>query len=230
MAEKNKKKTKDHFDTYMNLSNDIIHNKKILNLFVDHLKKIGAVGAENVAKLHYLALTSRFFKDPVSVVVKGSSAAGKSFVLEQVLKHFPKEAYLEMSAATEKALVVSDLDLKHKFLIIEEAEAFTKEFFNYTIRGLLSAGKFIYKTQKKIITLKGPTGLITTTTKSKLTSFSRKFRRFLTKANIPILGIIDCQFSLVLPLPDITTSHVSGASKLSSAKALNTRSCSAFCG
>ena len=152
---------------YMKFCEDIIHEKDILDLFANHLKELGVAGETNVVKLHYLALTSRFLDKPVSVVVKGSSGAGKSYVLNEVLKHFPQNAYYKMSAATEKALINSKPDLEHKMLIIEEAQGKTGQFLEYTIRILLSEGHFEYTTPKDRIKLKGPTGLITTTTTAK---------------------------------------------------------------
>ena len=163
---KAKRKT---IERHMKFCKHIIKEKNILNLFVKHLKELGVAGEKNVVKLHYLSLTSRFLDKPVSVIVKGSSGAGKSFVLNEVLKHFPQDAYYKMSAATEKALINSKPNLKHKMLIIEEIEGLrNQKFFDYTIRILLSEGHFKYETPKNSLELEGPTGLISTTTKAKL--------------------------------------------------------------
>ena len=55
---------------------------------------MGVVGERRGAKLIYLATTSRLLSRPVSIVVKGPSSGGKSFVTESVLKFFPASAFL----------------------------------------------------------------------------------------------------------------------------------------
>ena len=42
---------------------------------------------------------------PVSGVIKGPSAGGKSWVIERTLDYFPADAYFELSAMSERALV-----------------------------------------------------------------------------------------------------------------------------
>ena len=61
--------------------------------FAEELEISGVVGETNLTKLLFLALTSRVFDQPVSVVVKGPSSGGKSFVTTSVLKFFPESAY-----------------------------------------------------------------------------------------------------------------------------------------
>ena len=60
----------------MRLIKHITQNKDILELFTGDLRKYGIIGEENVCKLLYLCFTTRFFPDPVSIVVKGESSAG----------------------------------------------------------------------------------------------------------------------------------------------------------
>jgi hypothetical protein len=64
----------------------------VLGHFANVLRGCGLVGEERLAKLLYLAVTSRLFAQPVSVAVKGPSSGGKSYSVEKVLSFFPAEA------------------------------------------------------------------------------------------------------------------------------------------
>ena len=57
--------------------------------FDAELRRLGVVGERRLAKLLYLAVTSRLLDRPVSVAVKGPSSGGKSFVVESVAEVLP---------------------------------------------------------------------------------------------------------------------------------------------
>jgi len=129
-----------------------------------------------VAKLLYLAVTSRFLERPVSVAVKGPSSGGKSYLTERVLGFFPESSYYALTAMSEHALAYSDEPLVNRFLVIYEAAGMNSDFQTYLIRSLLSEGKVCYETVEKtsegmkprLIERAGPTGLIITTTLTRL--------------------------------------------------------------
>jgi hypothetical protein len=144
-----------------------------LGSFAEALVASGVVGEERLAKLLYLAVTSRLLPQPVSVAVKGPSSGGKSYTVGKVLGFFPRSAYYELSAMSEKALVYSKEPLQHRFLVIYEAAGMKGDFAEYLIRSLLSEGRIRYETVEKapggalaprLIEREGPTGLIVTTT------------------------------------------------------------------
>ncbi len=144
----------------------------ILREFDSELSGVGIVGERRVAKLLYLALTSRLLDRPVSVAVKGPSSGGKSFVVESTLKFFPPEAFYSLTAMSDRALAYSSEPLQHRHLVIYEAAGMASEFLSYLIRSLLSEGRLRYETVEKtsdgftprFIEREGPTGLIVTTT------------------------------------------------------------------
>ena len=154
--------------------NEIVQSENILDLFWRDLQATGVVGEEKIAKILFLALTSRFYERPVSVAIKGDSAGGKSFVVQQVLSFFPKDVYYFLTGMTEKALIYDDESLEHRFVVIAEAASLNnKDFLPYVIRSLLSEGIVSYKTvervkngklKTRVIKRRGPTGLILTTT------------------------------------------------------------------
>ena len=148
----------------------------ILTAFAEAYQAAGAVGEVRVAKLLYLALTSRFLRRLVSIAVKGPSSGGKSFTVETVLRFFPDEAVYCVTAMSERALAYTDADLSHRFLVIYEAIGMSGEFGDYLIRSLLSEGRLVYEVVEKTsegmkprrIEKEGPTGLIVTTTSVRL--------------------------------------------------------------
>lgn len=145
---------------------------RILDRFAEAFRRSGVVGEDRIAKLIYLALTSRCLNRPVSMVIKGPSSAGKSFTLEKVLNFFPDDAYHALTGMSERALAYGDEPLKHRFLVIYEAAGLQREFGNYLIRSLLSEGRLVYEFVEKTkdglrnrrVEREGPTGLLVTTT------------------------------------------------------------------
>jgi hypothetical protein len=149
---------------------------EILSQFVADLERAGAIGVEREAKLLFLAATSRMLDRPISVAVKGPSSAGKSFLVEKVLSFCPAEAYHAVTAMSERALAYGEEPLKHRMLVLYEAEGMSGDTASYLIRSLLSEGCVRYETvektpqglQGRLIEREGPTGLIVTTTRDGL--------------------------------------------------------------
>jgi hypothetical protein len=148
----------------------------ILELFARDLRLCGVVGELRIAKLVYLAATSRFFNRPVSMVVKGPSSGGKSFTVTQVLRFFPSSAYYELTSMSEKALAYIDEDLRHRVIVIYEAAGMAGQFATYLMRTLLSEGQINHQTveptkdglRPRRLHVEGPVGLLVTTTRAHL--------------------------------------------------------------
>lgn len=149
----------------------------ILAALATALHARGVVGEDRFVKVTYLCLTSRVLERPVSLVAKGPSAAGKSFVVQQVVEFMPSSAYFALSAMSERALAYSQEPLEHRFLILYEAAGMEGEFATYLLRSLLSEGCIRYETvekvkggglQPRLIERRGPTGLVVTTTQVQL--------------------------------------------------------------
>jgi hypothetical protein len=155
---------------------DLLLEQNILARFAEELARAGLVGEDRNAKILFLALTSRLFDRPVSIAVKGPSSGGKSFTVEVVLKFFPSSAFWERTALSDRALAYSDEDFRHRHLVIYEATGVASDIATYLIRSLLSEGRIRYEVVEKtkdgmrprLIEKEGPTGLIVTTTATKL--------------------------------------------------------------
>jgi hypothetical protein len=151
---------------------DIARCPNILDNVVAAVRQLGVIGETRLAKLVYLILITRFQSRLASAAVKGPSSAGKSFVVEKVLKLFPESAYYLLTAMSEHSLAYSDEPLKHRFIVLFEAAGMKGDTASYLIRSLLSEGCIRYGTVEKtknglrprLIEREGPTGLLTTTT------------------------------------------------------------------
>ncbi len=144
----------------------------ILGAFVRLCERLGVTGEARNCRILYLALTSRLLERPVSVVIKGPSGGGKSFLLETVLKAFPSSAYYALSSMSERSLAYSEEPLAHRCLILFEVAGLSSDFATYLMRTLLSEGCVRYETVEKtknglaprLIERPGPTALFITTT------------------------------------------------------------------
>lgn len=154
----------------------LLRREDILGEFGKLCLQLGLVGEDRNAKLLYLALTSRLLEGPVSVVVKGPSSGGKSFLVETVLKASPPSAFYALSSMSEHALAYSQESLKHRMLVIAEADGLSGDFGSYLVRTLLSERRIRYETVEKtdnglvskLVEREGPTGLVVTTTRASL--------------------------------------------------------------
>jgi hypothetical protein len=149
----------------------------ILVVFELELRSRGFVGPTGTPKLIFLVLVSRLLARPVSLVLRGLSSAGKTYTVESVLPFFPASAYFDRSGMSERALVYSDEDFRHRILYIVEADAVAGDGLGaYFLRTLVSENRLVYETVEKdgdrlvarVIETPGPTGLILTTTRLRL--------------------------------------------------------------
>jgi len=155
---------------------ELAARQDITRAFADTLHAKGVAGESNQIRLLYLIVNSRRLEKPVNAAVKGASSSGKSYLVEQVLEGFPDSAYYALSAMSEKALIYLDEDMKHRFLVIYEASGMAGDMQTYLIRTLLSEGKIRYQTAEatskgvkpRLLEMEGPTGLIVTTTQTKM--------------------------------------------------------------
>jgi hypothetical protein len=131
-------------------------------------------------KLLYLVFTSRLLDDPVNAAIKGLSSSGKSYTAECVAWLMPPEALFVMTAMSERALVYLKEPLAHRTLVLFEAVALQENreksdgnMAAYIVRSLLSEGQIKYPVVVKdesgqfattVVTVEGPTNLITSTT------------------------------------------------------------------
>jgi len=155
---------------------DLARSPDILSELEILVQQLGLSGEARNARLLYLALTSRLLDRPVSVAIKGPSSGGKSFLTETVLETMPEEAYHRYTSMSDRALLYTDLDLRHRFLVVMEGTALKGYMAAYIMRSLLSEGGLDHQTvvkgddgmEGKHLRVEGPTGLLVTTTSEAL--------------------------------------------------------------
>jgi DNA primase len=157
---------------------ELLKDRNLLEKFNQITEELGCVGEINNKLMIFLTLTSRILEDPINLIVKGDSSGGKSFLVDQVTRFFPKEDIKAFTAMTPKALFHRKDDLSHKALIIFERSG--AEESDYSIRSLQSEKKLIIsmpvknnesgRLETQDIEIGGPIAYIETTTKTHLHS------------------------------------------------------------
>ena len=102
------------------ICSELAQQPRILDLFVEELRRAGVVGEDRYGKLLYLSLTSRFFDRPISMVAKGLSSTGKSHTLDKVLTSLPDQAYYALTSMSERLLAYDDEPIKNRMLVLYE--------------------------------------------------------------------------------------------------------------
>ena len=160
------------------LCEELARNERILDVFAETLHQSGFAGDPSIAQTLFLSLTSRLLDLPVSMVLKGPSAGGKSYLLSSVMAFFPDLAHYLISSLSPKALTYLREPLTHRMLVVAEYDGMEEKRTEYLLRTLLSEGRITYAVPMNIggrwvtrqVIIEGPTGLILTTTRLKLHS------------------------------------------------------------
>lgn len=151
----------------------LLHDPTLAERIITDFTKTGLVGEPTNALMGYLATVSRKLKSPLAIIVQSTSAAGKSALMDAVLKLVPEEDRVHYSAMTGQSLFyLGETNLKHKCLAIAEEEGVRQAA--YALKLLQSQGELtIASTGKdpqtgKLVTeeyrVEGPVMLFLTTT------------------------------------------------------------------
>jgi hypothetical protein len=158
------------------LSAEIIACEDVLTLFAQDVGRHIA-GEAKIAKLLYLAGTSRLFDKAMHAAIKGPSSGGKSEVRTRVLEYFPPEDVISFTSMSERALLYGEDDFQHKILSMGEAISGEElKFQDYLLRELMSENVLRYPVAQKVggqiitkvIEKHGPVCFMVTTTRNKL--------------------------------------------------------------
>jgi len=148
----------------------------ILAVLDEELRGCGLVGERANANLIFLSSYTRHFDKPVSLVIQGSSGAGKSNLLNTALRFVDPRSYVALGGTSEKALIFTNRDLRHKHLVIQEMASLGGEDGMRYLRQILSEGSITYEMTvidrevpgTEIMQTDGPMGLMMTTTETNL--------------------------------------------------------------
>ena len=97
--------------------------ERILDEVATTAAKLGLAGEHKAIKLSYLVLISALADEPLAAVLRGTAAAGKSQVLKTAARMVPDDAVVLMTAMSPRALAYTEEDLRHRTLVLIEADA-----------------------------------------------------------------------------------------------------------
>jgi len=118
----------------------LLRSPDLLDRVVRDLDRLGYVGEETNKKIAYLVASSRKTDRPLSGIVRSSSGAGKSRLMEVVAALMPPEEVEFFSRITPQSLYyLGKNDLKHKLLVLDERVG--GEDADYSIRTLQTSRK-----------------------------------------------------------------------------------------
>jgi DNA primase len=151
----------------------LLKSPSLLSCIVEDFEACGVVGERVNTLTGYLAGVSRKLSRPLAVMIQSSSAAGKSALMDAVLRFMPEEERVQYSAMTGQSLYyMGETNLKHKILAVSEEEG--ADNASYALKLLQSEGEVtIASTGKNIATgnletqeyrVEGPVMLFMTTT------------------------------------------------------------------
>jgi DNA primase catalytic core len=119
---------------------EMLSAEDLVERILSDFTECGVVGEETNKLLGYVAAVSRKLTRPLAVIVRSSSAAGKTALMEAVLSFIPKEDREKYSALSEHSLFYFEgKDFKHKVLAIVEEEGAQRA--TYALKLLQSEGE-----------------------------------------------------------------------------------------
>jgi hypothetical protein len=163
--------------TFYAQAKKLLEAPNLLQQVAEAMRQRGFAGDVAPAKLTYVALTSRLLERPQNLAVVAPSAAGKNRAVDEALAFVPPEAVYVMKAGSPRALIYNAEDFSHRVVVVSEADSIPEDGPAATAIRTLAAdncmeyevveknpktGRFEARTIRK----PGPTGLVTTSTKS----------------------------------------------------------------
>ena len=156
---------------------ELLRSPDLLTRIAADFSRCGIVGERSNALVGYLAAISRKLDRPLALLIQSTSAAGKSSLLDAVLRFVPEEDRVVYSAMTGQSLFyMGEMNLKHKLLAIAEEEGAHRA--SYALKLLQSEGELtIASTSKdpttgKLVTeayhVEGPVMIALTTTAAEI--------------------------------------------------------------
>jgi hypothetical protein len=122
-----RKREKDELrDALWSKCKDIAEDPNLLSRFVKIVERYGVVSEGRAIRATYISATSRLAKNaPLSIVREGAAAAGKNFLIKNVLDFIQREDVIKLTTASPLALAYMGGDdpfsMKHKILYVPEA-------------------------------------------------------------------------------------------------------------
>jgi DNA primase catalytic core len=156
---------------------ELLSSPDLIRRITQDFSRAGIVGETTNGLMGYLAALSRKLERPLALLIQSTSAAGKSSLLDAILRFVPEEDRVVYSAMTGQSLFyMGEMDLKHKLLAIAEEQGAARA--SYALKLLQSEGELtIASTSKDVATgklvteayrVEGPVMIALTTTAAEI--------------------------------------------------------------
>ena len=127
---------------------ELLKAPDLIERIVTDFSRCGIVGEGSNALVGYLAAISRKLDRPLALLIQSSTAAGKSSLLDAILRFVPEEDRIVYSAMTGQSLYyMGEMDLKHKLLAIAEEQGASRA--SYALKLLQSEGELTIASTSK---------------------------------------------------------------------------------
>ena len=167
------------------LAKDLLEAPDLLEQIGRAMQKWGYAGDARPPKLAYVAMTSRLLERPQNVGYVAQSAAGKNRAVDAALQLMPEDAYYLEKAGSARALIYSQEAFQHRVVVVADADSIPEDGpAASAIRSLAADNCMEYEVVEKHpktgrfetrkIRKPGPTGLITTSTRSLATQLGTR--------------------------------------------------------
>jgi hypothetical protein len=149
---------------------------KLLERIIEDIKRQGVVGERRNALTIYIAGVSAQLPKPLSIIARGSSSSGKSYMISRIADLFPPEVVLNATSLTTNALYYFPPgSLRHRFVVAGErsrAEDDNAAEATRALREMIEAGRLTKAVPMKqndrivteVIEQQGPIAFIESTT------------------------------------------------------------------
>lgn len=155
----------------------LLKDPNLFNRIGETIHALGYAGDVKPAQLLYLTVTSRLLERPQNTHVSAQSATGKTYTVDTVLETFPSEEIYVLKAGSSRALVYADEDFEHRIIYVAEADSIPEDgpaaaavralaADNYMSYDVVERDEETGRFSVRHIVKPGPTGLITTSTRS----------------------------------------------------------------
>jgi hypothetical protein len=154
---------------------DLLDSPELISKLSESIEVSGYAGDTRPAIMAYVAISSRLLRSPLNLAYISQSSAGKNAAVDAALPFVPETNYYLVRASSPRALIYNDEEFTNRIVILTEADSLPEDGpAASAMRSLMSDGEMSYEVTEKgedgqhhtrKIVKKGPTGLITTSTK-----------------------------------------------------------------
>lgn len=158
---------KEHVQRLRESAGPLLEDPSVLHRAIHAVEGLGVVGERCIIGLVRLAVRSRSLARPVNLELNSPSSSGKTYIVTTALRLEAPDAYYELTASTEKALIYLNEPLEHRVIYIQEPEGLAQGVGAAAMKSLVWEGRLKYdsviKQQGEFVghhvEKDGPTGL-----------------------------------------------------------------------